>query len=122
MEELQYGQCEGGGLAGACLGTAKHIPSFKHQRDGLFLDGGGDGVAFGLDGTEQRLHETEFIEWHYTILFLWQMQSAPGANHILIGGSAFGPWTGCMVAKARGFVNVKRNARWRGLADSGPRR
>ena len=49
MKVLQDGQGEGGRLAGARLGAAQQVPSFQHIGDRLLLDGGGDGVAFGLD-------------------------------------------------------------------------
>jgi hypothetical protein len=37
-EPVQYGQCEGGRLAGSGLGGAHHIVACHHLGDGLFLD------------------------------------------------------------------------------------
>ena len=42
---VHHGQGEGGGLAGARLGDAQHVLTGERDRDGLCLDGRGDGVA-----------------------------------------------------------------------------
>ena len=53
-------------LAGARLGDAEKVASFKERRDGLGLYRGGRFVSFAIHGAKQRLGETEiekFRQW-----------------------------------------------------------
>jgi hypothetical protein len=61
-EELQHGQREAGGLAGAGLGRGEQIAPGKHDRDGLRLNGGGSRVALLGDCTEQFGREAEVLK------------------------------------------------------------
>ncbi len=56
---MQDRQGEGGGLAGAGLGDAQQVAAGEHAGDGLRLDRGGRGVAFGGQRLEERLGEAE---------------------------------------------------------------
>ena len=58
-EPLKDGQGEGGGLAGAGLGDAQDIAALENQRNGLGLDRGGGGIAFGRKGLKERLDEAK---------------------------------------------------------------
>jgi hypothetical protein len=49
-EDVEHGQHEGGGLAGAGLGAGQQVVSFEHRGNGLGLDGGGGFVALLVHG------------------------------------------------------------------------
>jgi hypothetical protein len=50
MQFLQDGDGEGGRFAGAGLCATQQVAALDQVRDGLFLDRGRVGVAFGLEG------------------------------------------------------------------------
>ncbi|KKW30390.1 MAG: hypothetical protein UY75_C0034G0010, partial [Parcubacteria group bacterium GW2011_GWC2_52_8c] len=52
-EQMQHGQREARGLAGAGLGGSDQIATGEHQGNGLRLDGGGLGIALLGDSAEQ---------------------------------------------------------------------
>jgi hypothetical protein len=58
-EDLQQGQREAGGLAGAGLRGAEQVFAGENDGDGLRLDGGGRGVALFRDCAEQLGLEPE---------------------------------------------------------------
>jgi hypothetical protein len=58
-QSLQDREGEAGGLAGARLGGAHHVPVLQHDRDGLRLDRGGRDVAELFDGAANGLGEPE---------------------------------------------------------------
>ena len=62
--QLQGGQDEGGRLAGAGLGAAQDVTAGEGEGDGLFLDGGGFGVAEALDSLEEAWFQAEVGETH----------------------------------------------------------
>ena len=45
IHAVEHRQREGGGFAGAGLGDAAQVLAFERRRDGLDLDGGGNGKA-----------------------------------------------------------------------------
>jgi hypothetical protein len=53
-QNIDHRQDEGSGLAGSGLGASKHISTHQNDGDGLFLDGGGLGVAFVCNCLEHR--------------------------------------------------------------------
>jgi hypothetical protein len=61
---LQNGEGEGGSFSRAGLGAAEQIAAGEHMRNGLLLDGGGGGVAFGNEGTQDGLGEPQFNKTH----------------------------------------------------------
>ena len=63
---VSIGKREGRGLAGAGLGNAEHVAPREHVRDGLFLDGGGGGVAGRFDGGENFVGQAELGKGHVT--------------------------------------------------------
>ena len=63
-QPVQHGQCEAGGLAGACLGAGHEVSALEHGGDGLRLDGCGDVVALIAHGTQERLGQAEVGEVH----------------------------------------------------------
>jgi hypothetical protein len=62
MQLLQDGDGEGGGLAGAGLCATQQVAALDQVRDGLRLDGGRVGVAFGLKGFQNGLDEPQVVE------------------------------------------------------------
>ncbi len=58
-EQLQHGQREGSGLAGAGLGATEQVAPFEQMRDGLRLDRCRSGVARIAHGSLERLDELE---------------------------------------------------------------
>ena len=62
VQSLQHGQDEGGGLAGARLGTSEQIAPFEDEGDGLDLDGRGLAVALVGHGTEGLGRQPKGIE------------------------------------------------------------
>jgi len=64
LEQLQQGQHEGRGLAGAGLGAGQQVASAQHWRDGSGLDRRGGRVAVGANCRQQLGLEPEFIEIH----------------------------------------------------------
>ena len=61
-EQLQHGQREAGGLAGAGLGGAEQIAAREHHGNGLRLDGGGFGIALLGNSAEQLGRQAEILE------------------------------------------------------------
>jgi hypothetical protein len=61
-EELQHGQREAGGLAGAGLRGGEKIAARENDGDGLRLDGRRLGVALLGDGFEQLGRKPEILE------------------------------------------------------------
>jgi hypothetical protein len=62
LQVLEHREREGGGLAGARLGTAEHISAVEEQRDRLFLNGCGFNVVLRRDGALKGLDEIELRE------------------------------------------------------------
>ena len=62
IEVVEQRQAEGGGLAGAGLRLADHVPSLQQQRDRLLLDRGRVLVAEVLERVEHLLREAELGE------------------------------------------------------------
>jgi hypothetical protein len=62
IENLEQGQREAGGLAGARLCGGKQILACEHHGNGLRLDGGGNGIALLLHSTEQLGRKAKGIE------------------------------------------------------------
>jgi len=58
-QDLQKGEGEAGGLAGAGLGGAQEVLASENDGYGLRLDGGGRGVALFRDCAEQLGLEPE---------------------------------------------------------------
>ena len=50
------------GLTGTGLGNAQHITASQKMGNGGGLDGGGGGIAFASDGTQNGLDQAEFGE------------------------------------------------------------
>ena len=63
-QQLQHGQGEAGGLAGAGLGAAHEVAAFQHQGNGLDLDGGGVFVALLAYGAQELGQQPEGFEGH----------------------------------------------------------
>jgi hypothetical protein len=61
---LEQGQGERGSLAGAGLRPGHDVLPEQDGGDGLFLDGGGLGIALLLDRAEQLGREAEISELH----------------------------------------------------------
>src|SRR5258705_4881593 len=61
-QQLQQGQREAGGFAGAGLGSAQKIFAGKDYGDGLQLDGGGRGVALFRDCAEELRLQPERVK------------------------------------------------------------
>ena len=55
VHELDHGEAEGGGLAGAGLRLADHVVALEKMRDRLFLDGARRVVAHFGEGGEDVL-------------------------------------------------------------------
>ena len=64
MEDLDDREDEGGGLAGAGLGSGEQVAALEDERDRLALDGGRLRVALIGDGAEQLGRKPEGIERH----------------------------------------------------------
>ena len=88
-QALQDGQHEGCGLAGAGLGQAQHVAAFEDDGDGLFLDGGGRGVAGGLDARGNARVERKLFKIHYRVLLDSWSQVALSAQNYAADDSAF---------------------------------
>ena len=63
-QALDHRQGEGGSLAGARLGNAKHVAVSKRLGDGLRLDGRGLGIASFVDGFHQVGVKAEIVKGH----------------------------------------------------------
>ena len=63
-QQLQHGQGEAGGLAGAGLGAGQQVVAFQHHGDGLRLYGGGLGVALLLHGPQNGGCQVQIIKVH----------------------------------------------------------
>ncbi len=61
-EPLQDGQRERGGLARAGLRHADQVAALQKERNGLRLDGRGNGVVLFAEGAQKRLGEREIGE------------------------------------------------------------
>ena len=61
-QQVQDGQGEAGGLAGAGLGGGEQVAALQDLRNGLGLDGGGRGVAGFGDGAQQGISQPEVGE------------------------------------------------------------
>ena len=61
-QDIQHRQGEAGGLAGAGLRRAHHVPAHQHERDRLLLDRGGMAIAHVGDRAQHRLGQAEFGE------------------------------------------------------------
>jgi hypothetical protein len=59
---MQDRQGEGGGFAGSGLGDADDIASFKDERNGLGLNGGGGDVVFFGKSARNRFGKAESIK------------------------------------------------------------
>ena len=64
VQDLDDGEDEGRGLAGAGLGAGEQVAALEDQRDRLALDRGGLGVALVGDRAKQLGREPEGIEGH----------------------------------------------------------
>jgi hypothetical protein len=64
MEKLEDGEGEGGGLAGAGLGSSQDIATGEHRRDGLGLNGGRLVITLGIDRPQQFDPKAEGSKWH----------------------------------------------------------
>ena len=64
LEQLQQGQHECRGLAGAGLGAGEQVAAGEHRRYGSGLDRRGGRVAVGSNRRQQLGLEPEFIEIH----------------------------------------------------------
>ena len=63
-QQLQDGQRETGGLAGAGLGGDHQVAAFQYGRDGLGLDGSRSGITSGSHGAHQRVGQAERGKGH----------------------------------------------------------
>jgi hypothetical protein len=79
-EQLQHGQREPGGLAGAGLRGGEKIAARENDRDGLRLDGGGLGVALLGNSLKQLGRKTEILERRIdeTLLMVYQEEDVRG--------------------------------------------
>ena len=64
VELLEDGGGEGTGLAGACLGTAQHVPPGQGGGDGFFLNGGRLVIALLLQGAQNGGVQPQVFELH----------------------------------------------------------
>ena len=64
FQHREHRKDEGGGLAGAGLGDAENVPAGQNMGNGLFLNGGGGGVAGGRDGGEHLVGQAEMGKRH----------------------------------------------------------
>ncbi len=62
VDVVEHRQAEGGGLAGAGLGLADHVPALQQEGDRLLLDRSGVLVAEVLEGFEERLGEARALQ------------------------------------------------------------
>ena len=74
-EQLQHGQGEGGGLAGAGLRAGQQVVALQHGGDGLLLDRGGLRVALLLHGLQNGRSQVQFFKVHSR----WRLRNVGGA-------------------------------------------
>ena len=63
-QQVDRGEHERGGLAGAGLRDAEQVAPFEHQRDRVALDRGRGFVILGGERVEDRLRQAERLEGH----------------------------------------------------------
>src|SRR5581483_1016348 len=66
LEQIEHGQHESGGLAGAGLRDAENVAPCEHVRNGLFLDWGRGGITGRLDGGEDLFRKAKVRKRHTT--------------------------------------------------------
>ena len=63
-QDLDHGEDEGGGLAGARLGASEDIAAHQYDGNGLFLDRGGRRVALFRDCLQYRGAQPQTLKTH----------------------------------------------------------
>src|SRR3546814_12161349 len=67
-QDVDHGQSEAGGLAGAGLGAAEHVAAHQDNRYGFLLNRGGRGVTHLLNGPKDLWTQSKIFERHVILM------------------------------------------------------